>query len=137
MADNEYLGSIAIISWVYATGTIALNTEFRTWKYTPSVEMVDATAGADVNRRRIVSFKDGAVALSMLMQSNMSSADYSGLVEGQLGTITYSPAGTVAGALKLTIPAISQGVAINESYNDVVSLDIAWQQNGARTVGTN
>ena len=137
MADNEYLGSVAIISWVYATGTAALNTEFRTWNYTPTIDFVDATAGADTSKRRVPSFKDGSMKLTMLMQSTMASADYSCLDEGTLGTVIYNPAGTAAGKLKITLPAYSQGITITEPYNDIVQLDISWQQNGARVLGTN
>jgi len=137
MADNEFVGSAAVMTWVYATGTVTLNTEYRTWSYTPSIDLIDATAGADTARRYINSFKSGQIQIGMLMQTSMASADLAGLGEGQLGTITYNPAGTASTRLKLTIPAISQGVTFDSPYADIVSLSVGFMQNGAMTIGTN
>jgi len=137
MADNEYLGSAAVVKWITSGGTLTLQTEYRVWNYTPTIELVDATAGADGNRRRINSFKDGSARLTMLDQTSAALAEATALVEGQIGTITYQPSGTAVGRLIKTIPAISQGMTYNSPYADVVSIDIAWQQNGTRVDGTN
>src|SRR3990167_2912732 len=102
MADNEYLGSAAVVQWITSGGTLTLQTEYRGWNYTPTIELVGATPGAGVSRRRINSFKDGSARLTMLGQTSQTLADATALVEGQLGTIIYQPAGTAVSRPKLT-----------------------------------
>ena len=138
MADLEFVGSSLHLQWMSTApaGTITLNTEFRTFVYTPSIEFVDRTAGADTARKRLVSFADGNARLTMLMQSSMSSADIALLGEGVIGTLIWGEAGSVSTYPKVTLPAISQGLTRTTAYNDVVQLDVSWQQNGARVLGT-
>src|SRR3990172_9756814 len=128
MANNEFVGSSLWVQWVSAApaGTVQLDTEFRTFTYTPSISFIDATAGADTAARRIVSFKDGAVSYSALMQNDMGSAPIALLVEGVIGTLTWGEAGTAAGKPKVTLPAISQGMTRTAPYNDVVSISVNW-----------
>src|SRR3990167_1678302 len=129
---NEFVGSALYAQWITSAATIQLNTDFRTWSYTPSIAFIDATAGADTAVQRVVSFKDGSVACDMLMLDNMASATVAAFVEGQVGTLIWGEAGTAAGKQKVTLPAISMGITRNSPYNDVVTLSIGWQQNGAR-----
>lgn len=132
MADNEYAGSALYASWVYSGGTFALETESRNFTYTPSIAFIDATAGADVNIRRINSFKDGNVTIETLAQTD-GTVVLTACSEGVPGTLTWGEAGTVAGRAKHTMAAIAGGVTIGTPYNDVVTYSISFQQNGTRT----
>jgi hypothetical protein len=132
MADNEYAGSACYVSWVWSAGTISLYTDARNFTYTPSIDFIDATAGADTARRRINSFKDGQATLSALAQSD-GTAFVAACAEGVSGTLTWGLAGTASNKPKSSAPFISMGVTQTAPYSDVVTYDVTWQQNGART----
>lgn len=133
---NEFVGSSFIGSWVTSDGTTTFSTDLRTFTYTPSINFVDATAGADTAIQRIASYKDSTVAAEILMLSTAGSADLSQYDAGKIGTLTWGEAGTAAGKIKSTLSAISQGATRNSPYNDVVTLSIGWLGNGALTLGT-
>ena len=63
----------------------------------------------------------------------MAKLGYTTLAEGNVGTIWIQPAGTSSPNPKLTVPAISQGVAYSFPYDNVVEVTVNWQQNGTRT----
>jgi hypothetical protein len=132
----EYSGRNAIGTWVTASGTTTLTGNQRTITYTPTVDLFDATAGADVNKTYVVGQKDGQLAISMLGQTT-GSATLAQFVEGMIGTISnLATEGTAVGSPTKTFPAICLGVTETAPYSDVTTWDISWQQNGARTDGT-
>lgn len=132
MADAEYVGSAMVAQWITSAGTVTLNTDYRSFSYNPSIEVIDATAGADTGRRRIKSFSDGQVTCSHLLQSGTAgTAVLYSLVVGTSGTIVYAPAGTASGNWKQTIPCFVVSNTFNSAYNDVTSCDTTWQQDGA------
>lgn len=130
---NEFAGSALVLTWVWSGGTATLNTDSRNFNYAPTIEWIDSTAGADTARQRIESFKDGNARCSILAKSNDGTALYNALAEGVSGTLIYGPAGTASGCIKRTIPMLSQGITDNVPYADVVTYDVSWIQNGART----
>lgn len=133
---NEFVGSSLYAQWVYTSGTIQLETDARNFNYTPSIAFVDATAGADQNIQRANSFKDGQITCDCLMLNTMASATAAAFDEGTGGSVIWGPAGTAAGKLKYTVPAISMGMTQSVPYNDVVTMSLTFQQNGVRTLGT-
>lgn len=133
----SYTGQNLVLQWVWASGTINMNTDYQTATYTPSVELLDDTAGADTARTYIAGLKNGVLAYTGLMQAGSLPAWGSAFPEGQIGTAYLSPEGTAAGKFKQTIPAICQGMVNNFGYQTQVSTAISWQQNGSRTDGTN
>jgi hypothetical protein len=140
MANNEFLGSALYAQWIgydstgtVSTGTVTLATDFRNFNYRPSIDIIDATAGADTSRRRITYLKDGQVTCTQVLQSDIGTATMALLTEGQAGTLTWAEAGTAAGKPKHVIPALCMGSSITTPYNDVVTIETTWQQNGART----
>jgi hypothetical protein len=133
---NEFVGSSLIATWTTSTGTTTVTTDSRNFNFTPTISFVDATAGADAAIQRIQSFKDSTVTLDTLMLDNMASATIVEYAEGKIGTLVWGEAGTAAGKLKTTLPAICQGAARSSPYNDVVTLSIGWLGNGSYTIGT-
>lgn len=133
MGDNEFVGSALYGTWVSASGTVTFSTDSRNFNYRPSISFVDATAGADTNIKRINSLKDGQASCTFLMQSDMGTADMNGLVEGTSGTLTWGEYGTATGKPKHSFAAISLGFSPTVPYNNVVTIDVTWQQNGAAT----
>jgi hypothetical protein len=129
---SAYSGSALVVQWVYSGGTVALNGDFRTFSYSPSVELIDQTAGSDAYRTRLTSIKDGNASINAIMQAS-GTAISNALSEGTEGTLNVGPEGTVAGKQKMIIPAIAMGASFSISYNDVVELSCDFTQNGART----
>jgi len=132
MADLEYAGSACYVSWVWSGGTVSLYVDARNFNYAPSIDFIDATAGADAARKRINSFKDGQASLASLAQSD-GTAFVAACAEGVGGTLTWGLAGTATNRPKSYAAFISQGVTQTAPYADVATYDVSWQQNGART----
>lgn len=138
MAD--FSGSALVVTWAYGTGTYTLTGDQRTFSYTPSIDLIESTAGADSNKNYISGPKDGQAQFEALMQTGTAStgtAAYSTLTEGNAGTLTWSPEGIATTKTKYSMPAISMGAAFSYPYSDVVSVSVPFQQNGTRTEGTN
>ena len=133
---NEMAGTAFYATWITASATVTLNTDFRNFTYTPSISFIDAAAGADTAPTRLAYMTDGDASCSFLMLNNMASADIVSFNEGTIGTLTWGEAGSAAGKTKVTLPAISQGLTRGAAYNDVVVMTASWLQNGTRTIGT-
>ena len=138
MADNEFVGSALYASWAAVNsagsvlGSVQLNTDFRNFVYTPSMDLVDATAGADAAKRNIASFKGGQITCSQIMQSDLGTATMTYLAEGQRGTMTWGEAGTVATKPKHVAGFLCLGSTFSTPYNDIVIIDTTWSQDTAR-----
>lgn len=123
---NEFAGSALFATWVYSGGTVNLHTDFRNVTFTPSQEMIDATAGSDSYRQSIASFANATFTFSGIFPSN-GTAIMQALKEGTTGTITYAPAGTATNSPKVTAAMISQGAAYSQPYNDIVDISCTFQ----------
>lgn len=135
MADNEFAGSALYAQWIYPGGTVIVSTDCRTFTYNDTGETIDATAGADRSRRTINSFDTGQVTASFLLQSDMGTVTYLAFKRGTKGTLIWGEAGTVAGRPKTILPARVDSATRNVPYNDVVSMDVTWLQDGPRVDG--
>jgi hypothetical protein len=134
---NEFVGSALVASWTTASGTTSLQTDFRNVVFTPSLELVDATAGADTYRQSLPSFAGAGFSFSGIFPSTGTTL-MAQLKEGMIGTIVYHPAGSAVSTPKVTIPAISLGAVYNQPYNDIVEVSCSFTvYNGAVTYGTN
>lgn len=137
---TAFLGTTAVLLWATSSGTTAMQGDYRTFAYTPSIDFLDETAGADTSIQRIPYMKDGQATFTGLIQAGTMAGGTvmaAACVEGQLGTLIWSPEGTTAGKPKYTIPAYSQGAQLSWSYNALSEISVTWQQNGPRTEGTN
>ena len=135
-----FIGSALDIKWVHSAGTASLNGDFRSFSYTPSVDLVDQTAGNDTNKTYLTALKDGRASLSCLLQAGTAAggtAMTAVLTEGSSGTIIWSPEGTAATKPKYTMAAIAMGAASTVPYAGAVEITCDFQQNSARTEGTN
>ena len=138
---SEYSGSALVVTW--GVGTAAAGTltgAQRSFSYSPSINLIDSTAGADTHKKYISGVKDGQAQFEALMASGTNApgtAAYAACVEGASGTIIWMPEGVAAGKPKYTLPAISMGASFAYPYEDVVTVSVPFQQNGARVEGTN
>jgi len=132
-----FVGSALKLEWRMGGGTIDLDVDYRTFSYTPSVTILDETAGAATNREKIVSFKDGAAAAGGVIQAGSMYQYGTALTEGNIGTLCWQPQGTGAGTYHGTAAFISMGLVVNSVYDGVTEWTCSWEQSGARTEGTN
>ena len=132
---EEFTGKDMYIAWVHSGGTVVLSSDYRTAAYTPTVDLVDASAGNDTHKTYLVALKDGKFAVTFLGQTD-GETDISGLAEGTGGTLMVGPQGSASGKPKRTIPAISMGAQRNYPYNEIVEINVEFQQNGERTDAT-
>ena len=134
MADNEFAGSALYATWVHSGGTIVISTEFRNWNFLDSGESEDATAYADAYKSTWDNYETCGVSASWLMQNDMGTADVTGLRKGIEGTLTWGEAGTASTKIKRTMLAKIDSSNWSTPYNDIVSIDANWVQNGALTI---
>lgn len=127
----EYVGKEGVYTWVWSGGTVNFSSDWRTFSYSPTIEILDATAGSDAAKVKIVSFKDGSMSLTLVDQGG-TTLD-AACTEGVGGTLFWSPAGTATNSPKYSAAAICKGQTINPQYNQVVERQISWEQNGARS----
>lgn len=135
-----YAGSSLVVQWIQAAATTTLTGDHKTLTYTPSINFIDATAGADANKSYIPGVKDGNATFNANMQSGTNAGGtvtFSTLAEGNLGTLKWMPEGTAAALPYYQIPAYSQGAAFSYPYDGVVEVTCNFQQNGVRAEGTN
>ena len=120
------------MNWIHPGGTVALHGNFRTFSTSPSVDLYEATAGADTHKSYLPGVKDQTIQVSLVQQVG-GTALMLALREGTQGTLIVGPEGTAATKLKETYPAISMGPNLSQPYNNVPELSISFQQNGAPT----
>jgi hypothetical protein len=135
MGDNEFAGSAAYLGWVWTGGTVDLYADYRNFTWAPSVNNIDATAGRDTFERMLPSYGVGSdIALEMVAQSDGTALAVA-LAKGNIGTLIYGPAGTVANSIAYSIPAYSQGPQWTSPFADVVQMNANFRQNAAETMG--
>lgn len=133
---TAFSGSALYLAWIYSGGTVTLHGDFRSFDWTPSLALIDSTAGSDSFREYIPGIGEGGdIALSCVMQAS-GTALITALARGNQGTILYGPEGTATGKPKSTIPAISKGPAYSQPYDDVVEFKVAWQQSAVEVNST-
>ncbi len=137
---SEFAGSSLVAQWVQAAATTTITGDHKSFSYTPSINLIDATAGADANKTYIPGVKDGTWTFNAILQAGSGAGGtltYSTLAEGNIGTLIVMPEGTAAGKTRHSYPSISQGAAFSMPYDNVVEVTVNGQQNGPRVEGTN
>lgn len=135
MATEYISGSTMVLQWIYSGGTISFAAEQRSVSWTPSVELVDATAGSDTVRKRLTSFKDATASIAMVDQTN-AAGTAAALDAGVSGTLIIGPEGTATGKRKITFPSFSQGAKYSFPFDNVAELTCDFIANGAYTDST-
>jgi hypothetical protein len=131
-----YSGSSLVVTWILAASTTTLTGAHKTCSYSPAIDLIEATAGADAFKTYLNGPKSGKVSFACNQQVGSSTLG-TVLAEGQAGTVKISPEGTGTGKQLITIPAISMGPQWSFPYNDVSNFSVDFTQNGSATHGTN
>jgi hypothetical protein len=136
MANNEYAGSAMYLQWVSSAGTVTLQDDFREFNWSPTLNFIDATAGADTYERLLPSYGVGGdITLTMVSQYD-GTALLTALARQIQGTLIYGPSGTANGYVAYSIPAYSQGPQFSQPFDDVVELSVNFRQYAAETRST-
>jgi len=132
----EFAGSAMVLRWVTAAGTTLLNTDFRTFSWTPSLNWIDATAGADTYEVLLPSYGVGAEIPVTLVAQSAGSALVTALARQTAGSLVYYPAGTASGMIYYTIPSTSAGPQWSSPFNDVTIITASFRQTSVESLGT-
>src|SRR5512139_1008840 len=132
----EYAGSAMVLRWVTTGGTTLLNTDFRTFSWTPSLNWIDATAGADTYEVLLPSYGVGAEIPVTMVAQTAGTLLVTAVARQTAGSLVYYPAGTATGMVYYTIPSTSAGPQWASAYNDVVTITVNFRQTSAETLGT-
>lgn len=131
----KFTGKNLVLSWIYSGGTVALNADYRTVSWNPTIAYADTTAGADTHIERLTTLKDATAAVTLVDSS--STEIYTSLEAGVAGTLIIQPEGTASGKRKITFPCYSDGAVPSYTYNDTTTISVNFTGNGAWTDGTN
>jgi hypothetical protein len=129
---SEYSGSALVFQWINPAGTLALTGDHRRVSVSPSIDLIERTAGSDEFKGYLDGPKDGNISYEGVKQSGGTAAE-DALREGTHGTIILGPEGTATGMRKSTYPAISMGPNDEFPYADLAIMSVEFQQNGAPT----
>ena len=134
----EYVsGTLMKLTWVTATyGTITLDADYRSCKFTPSVDVVDGTAGADTSKVKYMGMRDAKADIELVTQTG-GTATNAALDAGVGWTLVIQSEGTATGKPKITLPSFSTGATYDFPYNDVAKITCGFECQGAYTVGVN
>lgn len=131
-----FSGSALYLAWVWSGGTIALHGSFREFSWTPTLSLIDASAGSDSFRQYIAGIGEGGdIGWTAVMQES-GTALITALARGTRGTLLYGPEGTATGKPKFIIPAMSKGPAFTQPYDDIVEFKVGFQQTSQETSTT-
>jgi hypothetical protein len=125
-----YAGSALYMAWIYSGGTVVLSGDFRTVNINRTLEIIDATAGADTYREKLHSFGDTEVTWTSVMQAD-GTALQTALAQKTYGTVVVGPEGSATGKPKFQVAAYSVGPTFNIAYNDIVEFSCSWISNAA------
>jgi len=123
-----FAGSALYLAWVYSGGTVQLETDFRGFSWTPTLNWIDATAGADTYEELLPSYGTGVeIPVTMVLQQD-GTALLAAIARQTAGSLIYGPEGTATGKKKYTIPATSAGPQFNQPFDDIVELTANFRQ---------
>lgn len=123
-------GPSMVLTWTYATGTISLAADYRTFDWNPSITYEDVTAGADTQIGRLTTLKDATANVTLVVQTS-GTALLAGFAPGQAGTLICQPEGTATGKRKITFPSYCDGVQTSMPYANVSVHTIGFTGAGA------
>lgn len=132
----EYAGSAMYLGWKHSGGTVTMQTNARTFSWAPTMNFIDATAGADTYEVLLTSYGTGGEFSVETLAQTAGTALAAALDRGKKGTVIYGPYGNTAGNLRYLIPSYSTGPQWSSPFNDVTTLTANWRQYAAETRGT-
>ena len=125
-------GKNAIINWIWAGGTVVLNTDYRSLNISESVDMADTTASYDIYKTAAPTTKSASIDYSGLYPAGTAGTVLVGaLAAGNKGTLQVYFEGTAAASLLRTYPSIVASSKVNVPFSDIVEISCSLTSNGA------
>lgn len=124
----EYTGKDLYLSFAGTT----IHADFREFTASEEIDLVDASAGADVAKTYLTALEDGTASLTLLDQTGGTAATamWQLMDKGVSGTLIWAPEGTVATKPKHSVVAIVSSRERSIPYDDVVELTFEFQFSG-------
>lgn len=122
----EYTGTALYAAF---KGT-AISTDFRTLTTSEEMDVVDASAGADVAKSYLTALEDGTATLELLDQTGGTAATamWNLMDKGASGTLEWAPEGTATNKPRHYVAtAIVTSRERETPYDDVVALTFEFQ----------
>lgn len=127
----EYTGNDLYLAFKGTT----LHADFRTFTTSEAIDLVDASAGADVAKTYLTALEDGTGTVELLDQTGGTAATAAWQLcdKGAEGTLEWGPEGTATGKPRHYVNAIVSSRDRNHPYNDVSTLTVNFQFSGVVT----
>lgn len=109
-------------------GTV-IDTDYRSFNPTETIDLLDQSAGSDDNRTYIVSLEDGTASVEMVMQAD-GTAVWNACDLGTEGTLEWAEEGTATGSERSYVNAIVNERSKTIPYADLIIMNISWQFSG-------
>lgn len=127
----EYTGNDLYLSFAGTT----VHADFREFSASEEIDLVDASAGADVAKTYLTALEDGTASLTLLDQTGGTAATamWQLMDKGAEGSLIWAPEGTATGKPKHYVNAIVSSRERSMPYDDVVELTFEFQFSGVVT----
>ncbi|MCC7210133.1 MAG: hypothetical protein IT323_22710 [Anaerolineae bacterium] len=124
----EYTGTAMYMTFAGTT----IHADYREFSASEEIDLVDASAGADVAKTYLTALEDGTASLTLLDQTGGTAATamWQLMDKGTSGTLIWAPEGTATGKPKHTVVAIVSSRERKVPYDDVVELTFEFQFSG-------
>lgn len=116
-------------------GSTVLDTNFRNFTTSDSLDLIDQTAGDDTRKTYLSGLTDGSAAATVKYKAG-DTAIWAAVAVGTSGTLHWGEEGSVAGKPHHYANALVTGRSQAVNYNDLIVTDVSWQLSGAVTDGT-
>lgn len=131
----RFVGRGLAVIWAYTGGSIALESDFKSFSVAEEVQDADSTAGADTYAGHLPTFADATAEMEMLGTTNSGTLHWSRIAPRTEGTVYWYPEGTATAKPKHSAPAYIQARDRDYPFDDVVSVTVGFQYQGVVTDG--
>ena len=112
-----------------------LDTNYRTFNTSDTLDLIDETAGDDTRKRYLAGLTDGTASATIKFKAG-DTAIWAAIATGTSGTLHWGEGGSVAGQPHHYVSALVTGRSEAVNYNDLIVIDIGWQLSGTVSDGT-
>lgn len=132
----KYAGSALYATWICAAGTIVLSGSQTEYSNNLTRDQYDASAGSDAYRTYVAGIMDHTHSLSAKHDAGGTALmNALRVAANQIGTLIVAPEGTASTKPKETYPVNVNSLDNAFPYDNVVTISVSFQGNGAPTYG--
>ncbi len=128
--DQGFAGTNAYLKF----GSTVLSTYYRTAETSEDGDLAEYSAGSDANKLYVGTQKDGTYSQEIVVPvGTLGTAIRAAVAPLTTGTLEIAPEGTASTKPKKTGLAIVKHRGEALTYNDITTMAVEWQWNGAVT----